>query len=523
LPSKTTRHTPLVSGNMLDKDAILFSAYYAYTSGKVIFDNNWSRRVAQSYFFRKVPKHLGRYILAVGLEQVIAHIQNIMKYKLQDRHYEWLKATSGGDMSEDFMDYLRHFNPDFNIWAVPEGTPMFPNEPIITIEGRYIDIQIIEDALLTIMNHQSLVATKASRMRYACGNRTLADFGARRAHGMGAGLIGARAGYIGGTDGTSLVLAGFKFGIPYIGTMPHAFIQQNQSLQRYDQTEAEAFAQYAKAFPDNAILLPDTYSTINGVINAINIGRELRKTGHELKGIRLDSGNLTRLSIIARKMLDSAGMSNAKIFASDNIDEYKMKEMLTNRQTSTGWHEGARIDGFGVGTRLQTGANVNGKEGGTSALGGILKIVEVEGKPSMKFTDNPEKCTIPSRQQVWRKFNEYGKFTGDYISTFDEVPNTKHIKSLLVPIMKKGDIVYTFPHIESIKSYVKVELDNLPSTFRNIGYANPYPVKLTPKLTALRDNLMAKYDQEFPKTESPYKPNNIGIGNIGILGDEIWS
>ena len=226
---------------------------------------------------------------------------------------------------------------------------MFPNEPILIIKGKAIDIQIIEDALLAIMNHQSLIATKSSRIREVSGKRAFVDFGARRAHGLGAGFNGARAAYIGGDDGTSLVLAGYRWEMPYLGTMPHAYIQLRQRPDTsFNDTELEALLDYARVFPKNALFIVDTYSSVNGVLNSIIVGRELRKNGYELKGIRLDSGDLAKLSKLARRLLNEGGMQQARIYVSNNIDEFNLYKLLD---------EGAEIDGIGAGTRLQTGAN----------------------------------------------------------------------------------------------------------------------------------------------------------------------
>ena len=491
---------------MIAEESLLFGAYYAYTSGVAALREDFNKIVTQAYFFRKIPEHLGSYVLAVGLSDVIKHIQHCREFTIDDHMIDWFEETSGGDMNDDMLEYLANFDPKFNIWAVPEGTPMFPHEPIILIEGKYIDIQIIEDALLSTMNHQSLVATKTSRMRYACGKRSLVDFGSRRAHGMGAALGGARASYIGGTDGTSLVLAGYKYGVPYIGTVPHSFIQMHQdSDEPFNESEIDAFVHYATTFPHNSILLVDTYNSINGIMNAIAVGKKLRQAGHELKGIRLDSGDMIELSKMARKMLDGAGMHDARIYVSDNIDEFQIVKMLK---------EGAQVDGFGVGTRLQTGANYNSAtgKGGVSALGGVLKLVEVEGEPSMKFTDNIAKSTLPGKQQVWRVHDLREMYFEDYISTWSEVLVGENIRPLLQPIMLDGELsdmvvgrFYNWPTTSKVREYSMGELNKLRRGYRRIlldgSGALQYPVHLSPKLEELRGKLLERYQKEFPDKE----------------------
>ena len=486
----STRHSPPVSGLINDEESLMFGAYYGFTSGKTKLDFGKNYKVTQIYFFRKVPKYLGSYILSAGLETLMAHIEYCMLYGINKFQKSWLKETSGGDMSEEFLNYLENFNPKFNIWAVPEGTPMFPNEPVLMIEANYIDIQIIEDALLTILNHQSLIATKASRMRYACGDRALADFGARRAHGMGAGLLGARAGYIGGTDATSLVLAGYKFGIPYLGTMPHAFMQTEQRPNAsFRETELEAFRDYTATYPHNSLLLVDTYNSYYGIKNAITVAKELELKGYGLKGIRLDSGNLGDLAKMAREMLIDAGLYDVKIYASDNIDEYEIIKLL---------RDDAPIDGFGVGTRLQTGANIKGELGGTSTLGGVLKICEVNGQPSMKFTDAINKSTNPTKQQVIRVLDsKRQRYQYDVLNTvgYDEDMG----KALLVPIMKEGELVYDFPPLKEVRQYALNELSMFKKGVRDILSPTNYSVITGIELGNARRKLKEKYKEEFER------------------------
>ena len=325
-------------GLITPNELALFLDYYELTSAKTDFDNDNHAVVTQEYFVRQLP--FGSYLVATGLEQVIAFIMNL---RFEEKDLGWLEATSGPDFKNGFLDYLMNFKFSGDIHAVPEGTIVFPNEPIINVTGPTIEVQILETYLLNVMNFQSLVATKTARMVDIAEHRTIVDFGARRAHGRDAAILAARAAYLAGATGTSLVLAGKKWGIPYIGTMPHAFIMNRP-------TELEAFREYSKSFPHNTILLVDTYDSLEGVRNAIIIGKELRDQGYKLQGIRLDSGDLVSLSLEARKILDKAGFEDVKIFASSDLDEYRIEELI---------REKAPIDGFGVGTRLVTGANFN--------------------------------------------------------------------------------------------------------------------------------------------------------------------
>ena len=388
-----------------------------------------------------------------------------------------------------------------SIYAVPEGTPVFPNEPVINITGPSIDVQLLETYLLNVMNFESLIATKTSRIVYAAKGRnviyspkTVVDFGARRAHGRDAAVLGARAAYIGGADGTSLVIAAMKWGIPFVGTIPHKFIEERYvGKGSFKENELAAFREYAESFPHKTILLVDTYETIEGVKNAIKVGLDLKKRGYNLAGIRLDSGDPVELSKKARKMLDEAGLKNVKIFASDRLDEFIIEDAL---------RRGAPIDGFGVGTKLITGANYDSitGEGGVSALDGIFKLAETSDAsgrmiPATKFTSSMSKATLPGKKQVWRRFNRNGKYMEDIVSLWDE--EIKDAKPLLVPIIIKGEFVYEFPDLKEIRNYCLEQLAALPEKYRRIRNSETYPVKISEKLKELRDNLFEKYKKEY--------------------------
>lgn len=461
-------------GLIIPNELALFLDYYELTSTKADFDHGNDAIVTQEYFVRTIP--FGSYIVAAGLEQVIAFISNL---RFNEKDLGWLEATSGPDFKNGFLDFLQNFQFSGEIYAVPEGTLVFPNEPIINVTGPTIEVQILETYLLNMMNFQSLVATKTARMVDTAQDRTVVDFGARRAHGRDAAVLAARAAYLGGATGTSLVLAGKIWEIPYIGTMPHAFIQNRP-------TELQAFREYSESFPHNTVLLVDTYDSLEGVKNAITVGQELRERGHSLQGIRLDSGDLLALSLEARRLLDKAGFEDVKIFVSSDLDEYRIEDLL---------REGAPVDGFGVGTRLVTGANYNPitREGGPSALQGVFKLVErigTDGHPIPKTKLSTDKILLPYRKQLYRHVNEEGEIYRDTIALWDE--EIAEAEPQLVHILRKGQLVYDFPTLEESREYCKKQISKLPKQYRLLTDAPIYPVKLSPKLTKEAEFLQPK-------------------------------
>ncbi|MFX1319155.1 MAG: nicotinate phosphoribosyltransferase [Promethearchaeota archaeon] len=451
-------------GLITPNELALFIDYYELTSTKADFDHENDAVVTQEYFVRLIP--FGSYLVAAGLEQVIAFVQNL---RFEEKDLGWLEATSGPDFRNGFLDFLMNFKFSGDIYAVPEGTVVFPNEPIINVTGPTIEVQLLETYLLNVMNFQSLVATKTARMVDVAGERTVVDFGARRAHGRDAALLAARAAYLAGATGTSLVLAGKTWDIPYIGTMPHSFIQNRPD-------EIQAFREYSASFPHNTILLVDTYDSLQGVRNAITVGKELHEQGYRLTGIRLDSGNLANLSIEARKLLDESGFENTKIFVSSDLDEYRIEELI---------RLGAPIDGFGVGTRLVTGANFNpiSREGGVSALQGVYKLVErieKDGYPIPKTKLSTDKVLLPYRKQIHRLTDNEGLFNRDIIARWDEeIPDSN---PLLIPIIEKGVLTYDFPLLEESQQYCREQLALLPKSYRLLSEAPVFPVKLSPQL-----------------------------------------
>lgn len=461
----------LQSGLLTESNMALFADYYELTMGKADFDSGNNAICTENYFVRSIPQ--GEYLIAAGLEQVIHYILNL---RFTDADLKWLKESKPApDMSDDFLDYLRHFKFDGDVYAVPEGTPVFANEPLINVTGQSIDIQIFETYLLNVMNFQTLIATKTARIVHAARGRTCFDFGARRAHGRDAGILAARASFIGGATGTSLVIAGQYFNIPYVGTTAHKFIMDRPS-------ELDAFRDYAKSFPHNTLLLIDTYDTIQGAKNACIVGKEMKASGAQLRGVRLDSGDLLALSKAVRSIFDEAGLHDVQIFASNDLDEFQIDRLLA---------AGAPIDGFGVGTRLATGANFNSLtgEGGPSALPGVYKHVErLDGEKvtvTMKLSEDRGKSTLPSRKQLHRLYDDDGNYVKDVISLWDE--DLQNSEPLLVPVILKGELIYSFPDLSAMQAKAKTDLERLPKPYKRLTDAEKYPVVLSSGLEDLLD------------------------------------
>ena len=445
---------------LTESEMSLFVDYYQLTMGQADYYSGNDATITANYYVRRIPQ--GEYLVAAGLEQVIHYILNI---SFTEDVLEWLLQR--GELSEDYLKSLKDFQFDGSVYAVPEGTIVFPNEPIINVTGRSRDVQLFETYLLCVMNFQTLIATKASRIVRAAKGKPVFDFGARRAHGRDAGILAARASYIGGASGTSLVLAGRYFNIPYVGTMAHKFVMDRSS-------EIDAFRDYSNAFPHNSTLLIDTYDTIQGARNACIVAKEMEKDGFRLKAVRLDSGALLLLSKQVRSILDDAGLEYVEIIASHDLDEYKIDKLLSN---------GAPIDSFGVGTRLATGANFNSRtgEGGPSALSGVYKSVERDGIPVGKQSaDEPEKATIPGRKQIYRYTDTDGYYCKDCVTLWDElVPDRE---PLLIPIVIDGKMVYNFPNLKEIQEQTKTELTKLRDSHQALADAKPYPVEIHPRL-----------------------------------------
>jgi nicotinate phosphoribosyltransferase len=440
------------------------------------------------YFFRNIPDE-GGFCIAAGLEQVIDFIENIEITKDDIAYLETL-----GIFPPDVLEYIRTLKFTGNLSAVPEGTLIFPNEPIIRVTAPLPEAQFIESALLNIMNFQTLIATKSARICIAAEGNPVIEFGLRRAHGPDAALGAARASYIGGAVGTSNTLAGRMLGIPVRGTIAHSWIESFPS-------ELDAFRNYAKVYPKGCLLLVDTYNTLrSGVPNAITVGRELTEGGQgQLVGIRLDSGDLAYLSKHSRRILDENGFAETKIIASSDLDEWLIESL--KKQDS-------RIDIWGVGTRLVTSYS-------SPALGGVYKLTAIteNGKmaPKIKRSDNPEKITNPGLKKLVRYYDESGMMRGDVILLEDEVfdpqkparvfhPVFPHIyktypshferEELFVPVFIKGERVYDPPPLMEVQEHTKRNLDRLGSEFKRLQNPHVYHVSLSEKLFRVKQELL---------------------------------
>lgn len=420
-------------------------------------------KVAFDVFYRRNPDK-GGFAIFAGLEQIIEYIEEL-HFSKEDVDY----LRSLNIFTEDFLAYLENFKFSGDVYAFPEGTIMYPNEPIVTVVAPLIDAQLVETAILALVNHQSLVATKTRRIVKAAAGKAVSDFGARRAHNMDAAVYGARAAYIGGAVGTATVLAGQMFGIPVSGTMAHSWVM-------YYKDEFEAFKNYAINYPDSTVLLVDTYDTLkSGIPNAIRTAKEvLEPMGKRLKGIRIDSGDLAYLSIKVRKMLDEAGLEDCKIIVSNSLDEHTISSLNS---------QNAKIDSYGVGERLITGASSDYSEDSISLLGAVYKIAAVEenGKfePRIKISGNVEKITNPGLKKVYRVYDANGKARADLLAKDDEVIDMTAdfrfvdpempwknqyfsgctAKPLQVKIFENGKKIYDQPSLKEIRDYVAKQLD----------------------------------------------------------------
>ena len=469
---------PPQSSLLTDNNLALFLDYYQLSMGQADFKRKNNSLCTENYFIRKIPQ--GKYLVVAGLEQVIHYILNI---KFTDADLDWLQSTNPGvELESDFIDYLRNFKFDGDIYALPEGSLAFANEPIINVTGKSIDVQIFETYLLTIMNFQTLIATKATRVTHSARGRICFDFGARRAHGRDAAILAARASVIGGIKATSLVVAARYFNVPYVGTMAHKFVQDSSS-------ELQAFRDYAHAFPENTILLVDTYDTLQGTRNAVQVAKEMEMQGQQIHGIRIDSGDLIFLSQSVRTILDQAGLQKVKIFASNDLDEFQIDRLLRAK---------APIDGFGVGTRLVTGAVLNSitGEGGVSSMPGVYKHVEREENgitiPTLKISSDIEKSTLAAKKQVLR-ISRKSQYIRDQICLWNEVSEGR---GLMIPIVKNGELIYNFPSVQQIQAYATKELTKLPNCYKTLSEegkdrnGGKYPVEISPQLAALQKKVI---------------------------------
>jgi nicotinate phosphoribosyltransferase len=411
-------------------------------------------------FVRALPKNRA-YLVFCGLEEILGYLKNL-RFSQEDIDY----LSKQKLFSQDFLRYLANFRFSGCVWAMPEGTIFFAEEPVIRITAPIIEAQIIESFLLNTVNLETMVASKASRVVCAAGSKGVYDFSLRRTHGAGAGIKVGRATYIAGAKGTSNVLAGKLYKIPIVGTMAHSFVMSFRQ-------EMDSFLAYANTFPQATILLVDTYDTKKGIENAITLGLYLKEKGYRLQGIRLDSGNIVALSKLARKMLDRAGLRFVKILASGNLDEFKIEELLK---------KGARVDNFGVGTNM--GSSVD-----APSLDVVYKLSEVTDdygrfSPTMKLSK--AKVTYPGRKQVFRIKDKKGKFVKDIVGLEKEKISGL---PLLIKVMEKGRFVYKLPSLEKIRKTASDNLSGFPKELKEVVSGYRYPLVISPELKRLRRGL----------------------------------
>lgn len=476
---------------MIDKiNTTLLTDFYELTMANGYFETGMADDIAYfDLFFRKIPDEGGFAIMA-GLEQMIGYLDNL---EFDERDIDYLRGK--GIFSESFLEYLINFKFECDVWAVPEGTPVFPGEPLVTVRGPVIQAQFVETIMLLAINHQSLIATKANRIVRAAQGRGVMEFGTRRAHGGSGAVHGARAAYIGGCIGTACALAERDFKIPALGTMAHSWVQMFPS-------EYEAFKAYAKIYPENCVLLVDTYNVIkSGIPAAIKVFQELKP---KKMGIRIDSGDVTYLTKRARAMLNKAGLQECTIVVSNSLDEYIIRDVIG---------QGACVDTFGVGERLITSKS-------EPVFGGVYKLAGLEKDgvliPKMKISENVEKITNPGFKTVYRLFDkDTNKAVADVITLdHEKIPEGSeyeifdpqitwkrkkisnfYAKNLRVPIFDKGKCVYQSPGIDEIRDYCKAQIETLWEEILRFENPHEYYVDLSKELWELKQKLIEEYQE----------------------------
>jgi len=449
-------------GAYKEEDMSLFTDFYELTMCAAYFDNKNFKPATFDLFIRRLPENRS-YILFTGLEQILLHLQDI---KFTKQHLAYLKRQG---FNQQFLNYLQNFKFTGDVWAVPEGTVAFPNEPLIRITAPIIEAQIIETFALNTVNLQTTMSTKASRVIHAAKGKNVIEFGLRREQGIDAGMKVARSSYIAGCKGTSNVLAGMVYDIPVFGTMAHSFVMSYPK-------ELEAFRAFAKTFPDKSTLLIDTYDDLAGLEKAITVAKELETKGFRLGGVRLDSGNLAETSKKIRKILDDNDLGYVKIFVSGDLDEFRIAELLS---------KGAKFDSFGVGTKMGTSSD-------RPYLDVIYKLCETMTAPNvyspiMKLST--DKSTLPGRKQVYRYKDSEGNYVRDVIALASEKIDAE---PLLVNVMSEGKMTYTLPSLNQIKEFAAENLSKLPEKYKALTEAETYPVELSQKLQTLVETLREK-------------------------------
>ncbi|MBE6547340.1 MAG: nicotinate phosphoribosyltransferase [Ruminococcaceae bacterium] len=476
----------------ISRNLTMLFDFYEITMGNGYFKSGYADRIVYfDLFYRDNPDN-GGYAVAAGLEQIIEYIENL---SFDGDDIEYLRSK--GYFDEEFLNYLSTFRFTGDIWAVPEGTVVFPGEPLITVRAKAIEAQFIETYMLLMINHQSLIATKAARITRAARGRAVSEFGSRRAQGADAAILGARAAYIGGCNSTACAIADQVYGVPATGTMAHSWVQM------FDD-EYTAFKTYCEIYPNNATLLIDTYNVLNsGVPNAIKVFNEvLKPLGITKCGVRLDSGDITYLTKKVRKMLDDAGWNECKIIVSNSLDEYIIREII---------RQGAEVDAFGVGERLITAKS-------HPVFGAVYKLCAVENEngeiiPRIKISENVGKITTPHFKKVYRlRGRDTGKAEADLICLYDEtVDDSMPIElfdpeytwkrktlenytaeELLVPIFKNGELVYEVPTLEEIRAHHQKEMNGMWDEVKRFTNPHNYYVDLSQKLWDIKNGLLQK-------------------------------
>lgn len=468
--------------------------FYELSMANGYFEKGLGNQIAYfDMFFRKIPDD-GGFAIMMGVEQMIEYLKNL---HFEENDIAYLRSKNV--FSEDFLKYLADFKFSCDVWAIPEGTPIFPQEPIVTVRGPVMEAQFIETMILLTVNHQSLIATKANRIVRAADGRAVMEFGSRRAQGYDGAMLGARAAYIAGCSGTACTISDRDYGIPALGTMAHSWVQLFDS-------EYDAFRAYAEIYPDNCLLLVDTYNVLkSGIPNAIRVFNEvLLPMGYRPKGVRIDSGDIAYLTKKARKMLDEAGFPDCTITASNALDEYIIRDTLM---------QGAEIDAFGVGERLITSRS-------EPVFGGVYKLsaLEKDGKivPKIKISENTTKITNPGFKEVFRLYsNESGEAVADVIALrgeeidesqpyeiFDPDHTWKrkkltnfHAEKLMVPLFEKGKCVYQSPDVHELKRFCAEQVKKLWDEVKRFENPHKYYVDLSPKLWKMKEELLEQYSE----------------------------
>lgn len=474
---------------MFDRNLTMLTDFYELTMANGYFENGMGNTITYfDMFFRRVPDG-GGFAIMCGINELIDYLKNL---RFSESDIEFLRGKK--IFSEKFLEYLKNFKFSCDVWAIPEGTPVFPGEPLVTVRGPAIEAQFIETMLLICINHESLIATKSNRIVRAAEGRGVMEFGSRRAQGFDGAIYGARAAYIAGCIGTACTITDKMMGTPALGTMAHSWIQMFDS-------ELEAFRAYAKCYPKGATLLVDTYNVLrSGVPNAIKVFKEMRERGEEGVAIRIDSGDIAYLSQKARIMLDEAGFPNIKIVASNSLDEYIIKDLIK---------QGAKIDSFGVGERLITASS-------ESVFGGVYKLsaVEKDGKiiPKIKLSENAEKVTNPDYKEVWRLYDKpTGKAIADVITCAGEIiddtkpyeifdPDYTYKRKLVTDykavklqkqIFKNGECVYDNPSANEVRAFCQSQIDTLWNEVKRFENPHRYYVDLSQKLWDTKHKLLS--------------------------------